>query len=251
MENWIYLHSTGFLNDTSVLSTNVILLGLPHVHQMWILKNSKDMLEYIQFRSLYSCNSIKTFDFSTLYTTIPHSKLKDKLMELVQLRFIKQNDQRRYKYLVLGRDISYFVKHYSDSTKVFSETDIFNMLEFLMDNIFVMFGGCVFQQTVGIPMGTNCAPLLTDTFLYSYEADFIQGLLKKNEKKLARSFNFTFRYIDDVLSLNNSRFGDFVDHLYPIELEIKDTTDTDRSASCVVLHLEIDSETSKLTVRVS
>jgi hypothetical protein len=36
----------------------------------------------------------------------------------------------------------------------------------------------------------------------------MQGLLKKNEKKLARSFNFTFRYIDDVFSLNNSRFGD-------------------------------------------
>jgi hypothetical protein len=52
-------------------------------------------------------------------------------------------------------------------------------------NIFVMFGGRVFQQTVGIPMGTNCAPLLADLFLYSYEADFIQGLLKKNEKKLA------------------------------------------------------------------
>jgi hypothetical protein len=66
---------------------------------------------------------------------------------------------------------------------------------------------------------------------YSYEADFIQGLLRNNEKKLARSFNFTFRYIDDILSLNNSRFGDFVDRIYPIEFEIKDTTDTDRSAS--------------------
>ena len=130
---------------------------------------------------------------------------------------------------MLGRDIYYFVKHHSDSTKKFSETDIFNMLEFLIDNIFAMFGGRVFQQTVGIPMGTNCAPLLANLFLYSYEADFIQGLLKKNEKKLARSFNFTFRYIDDVFSLNNSRFGDFVDRIYPIELEIKDTTDTDRS----------------------
>jgi hypothetical protein len=58
--------------------------------------------------------------------------------------------------------------------------------------------------TVGIPMGTNCVPLLADLFLYSYEADFIEGLLKKNEKKLGRSFNFMFRYIDDVLSLNNS-----------------------------------------------
>ena len=89
-----------------------------------------------------------------------------------------------------------------------------------------MFGGRVFQQTVGIPMGTNCSPLLADVFLYSYEAHFIQGLLKKNGKKLARCFNFTFRYIDDVLSLNNSRFGDFVDRIYSIEFEIKDTTDT-------------------------
>ena len=75
----------------------------------------------------------------------------------------------------------------------------------------VIFGGRVFQH-----MGTNCAPLPTDLFLYSYEANFIQELLKKNEKKLSRSFNFTFRYIDDVLSLNNSRFGDFVDRIYPI-----------------------------------
>ena len=116
------------------------------VNQLWILKNSKDLLEYIQSRFLSSCNSIKTFDFSTLYTTIPHSKLKDKLRELVQLCFIKKNGQRRYKYLVLGRDRSYFVKHHSDSTKKFSETDIFNMLKFLIDNIFVMFGGRVFQQ---------------------------------------------------------------------------------------------------------
>jgi hypothetical protein len=70
----------------------------------------------------------------------------------------------------------------------------------------------------------------------------LQGPLKKNEKKLARFFNLTFRYIDDVLSLNNSRFGDFVDRIYPIELEIKDTTDTDRSASYLDLSLEIDSE---------
>ena len=102
-------------------------------------------------------------------------------------------------------------KKNTDSIKKLYETDIVNMLEFLIDNIFVLFDAHVFQQTVGIPMGTNCAPLLADLFLYSYEVDFTQGLLKKNEKKLARSFNFTLRYIDDVLSLNNSRFGDIVD----------------------------------------
>ena len=84
------------------------------------------------------------------------------------------------------------------------------MLDFLTDNMFVEFGGLVFQQTIGIPMGTNCAPLLADLFLYSYEAEFIPGLLQKGEMNLAQSFNLTFRYIDDVLSLNNR----FSDHLH-------------------------------------
>ena len=83
---------------------------------------------------------------------------------------------------MLGRDRSYFVRHHSDSTKMFSETDIINMLDFLLDNIFVFFGGRVFQQIVGIPMGTNCAPLLAYLILYSYEADFIQGLSRKTKR---------------------------------------------------------------------
>jgi hypothetical protein len=94
------------------------------VNQMWILKNSEDQLEYIQsiqYRSLSSCNSINTFDFSTLYITIPHSKRKDTLRELIQLCFIKNNGQCRYKCLALGRDRSYFVKQ-KKSLKLISST---------------------------------------------------------------------------------------------------------------------------------
>ena len=58
------------------------------------------MLEYNQSVSISSCNSIKTVDFSTLYITISHSKLKDRLKELIQLCFIIKNGQNRYKYLV-------------------------------------------------------------------------------------------------------------------------------------------------------
>jgi len=76
-------------------------------------------------------------------------------------------------------------KNNTDSTKKFSETDIINMLEFFfIDNIFAMFGGRVFQQTVDISMGTNCVPLLADMFLYSYGgADFIQGASQQKRKE--------------------------------------------------------------------
>ena len=57
------------------------------------------------------------------------------------------------------------LKNHFDSTKKFSETDIIKMLKFLIDKILVMFGGHIFQQTVSISMGTNCAHLLADLFL--------------------------------------------------------------------------------------
>ena len=120
----------------------------------------------------------------------------------------------------------YFVKEHSDSKNKYTEDDIVNMLEFLVDNIFVVFGGKVFQQIVGIPMGTNCAPLLADIFLYSYEAEFLQSLLPNGKKKLASQFNFTYRYIDDVLSINNPDFENYLGQMYPAELEIKDTTES-------------------------
>ena len=65
-----------------------------------------------------------------------------------------------------------------------------------MSNIFVEFGGQIFQQTIGIPMGTNCAPLLADLFLYSYEAEFVQSLLQAGKKHLAQEF--AYRYIDTL-----------------------------------------------------
>jgi hypothetical protein len=58
----------------------------------------------------------------------------------------------------------------------YSETDIKGMIGFLVGNIYVVFGDQVFRQPVGIPMDTNCSPLLADLFLHSYEAEFVQKL---------------------------------------------------------------------------
>ena len=89
------------------------------------------------------------------------------------------------------------------------------------DNLFVECGGEIFQQVIGIPMGTNCALLLADIFLYSYETEFIQTLIKSGKRHLAKSFNFTYRNIDDIFSLNNHKFRYYVYDIYPVELEIK------------------------------
>ena len=208
---------------------------------MWILQNSKELLEHLKSPTFNHVTRIKSFDFSTLYTTIPHQKLKDRLTSIIRNPFIFKNGNRRYKYLVLGHEGTYFVKEHSDSKNkyMYSEDDIIKMLEFLVDNIFVAFAGKVFQQAVGIPMGTNCAPLLADIFLYSYEADFIQSLLSTGKKQLASRFNFTYMYIDDVMSINNPEFKHHLGQMYPAELEIKDTTEGTTSAPYLDILLSI------------
>ena len=124
---------------------------------MWILKNSKELLKHLQSPNFNHITNITSFDFSTLYTTIPHQKLKSRLATIIRNSFIHQNGNCRYTFLVLGREGPYFVKEHSDLKNKYTEDDIINMLEFLVDNSIVVFGGKVFQQIVGITMGTNFA----------------------------------------------------------------------------------------------
>ena len=81
---------------------------------------------------------------------------------------------------------------------------------------------------------------LADLFLYYYESEFLQKLVKDKKIHEARAFNFTYRYIDDVLSINNSRFAEFLPLTYPPELEVKETTDTASSASFLDVYFEFD-----------
>ena len=93
--------------------------------------------------------------------------------------------------MVVKNDTAYFVKEQTDAKNIYTEDDIISMLNFLTDNIFVQFGGIIFQQIIGIPMGTNCTPLLADLFLYSYKAEFIQQFQKSGAKRQCHSFNIT------------------------------------------------------------
>ena len=78
-------------------------------------------------------------------------------------------------------------------------------------------------------MDTNCTLLLSDIFLYSYEAEFIQPLLSIRKKKLASQFNFKYRYVDDVLSINNPDFDKYLVRCIPLSLRNRHDGDQDIS----------------------
>ena len=99
--------------------------------------------------------------FSTLYTTIPHDKLKSRLTAIVYQAFCFKNGKKLYEYIVVNFNSTNFVKNHSNAKHKYTIHDIVRMFNFLIDNILV-----------------GCAPLLADIFLYSYEAEFIQTLIK-------------------------------------------------------------------------
>ena len=77
-------------------------------------------------------------------------------------------------------------------------------LTFVLDNIYIRFGSESYRQIVGYLMGTICAPLVADLFLFCYVTDFMLCLSDGNQSEVIEAFNSTSRYLDDLLDINNN-----------------------------------------------
>ena len=110
---------------------------------------------------------------------------------------------------------------------------------FLLDNIYIRFGSKLYRQIVGIPMGTNCAPLVADLFLFCYEKNFTLSLSEDNQSGVIEAFNSTPRYLDDLLNIDNNFFDSMVNRIYPSELQLNKANVSDAEATFLDLHLSI------------
>ena len=80
-------------------------------------------------------------------------------------------------------------------------------------------------------MGTNCAPLVADLFLFCYERDFMKSLSRENQADIIKAFNSTSRYLDDLLNIVNIYSDQTVDWIYPTELQLNRANSSDTEAS--------------------
>ena len=117
------------------------------------------------------------------------------------------------------------VKYYN----LWSCQKVCEALTFLLDNIYIRFGSKLYRQIVGIPMGTNSAPLVADLFWFCYERDFMLSLSDDNQSEVIEAFNSTSRYVDDLLNIDNTIFDSMVNHIYPSELQLNTESDTEAS----------------------
>ena len=91
-------------------------------------------------------------------------------------------------------------------------------LTFLLDNIYIRFGSKLYRQILNTPMGTNCAPLVADLFLFCYEREFMLSPSEDTQSDVIEACNSTSRYLDDLLSIDNNFFDSMANRIYPSEL---------------------------------
>ena len=117
--------------------------------------------------------------------------------------------------------------------------NVCDVLSFLLDNMYIRFGTELYRQSVGIPMGTNSAPLVAVLFLFCYERDLMKDLSGENQVDVTKAFNSTFRCLDDLLNIDNPYFEGMVNQIYPPELQLNEANTSDTEAPILDLHLPI------------
>ena len=92
-------------------------------------------------------------------------------------------------------------------------------------------------------MGTNCAPLVADLFLFCYERDFMKSLSRENQTDIIVAFSSTFRYLYNLLNIDNIYFDQMVDRIYSNDFQLNKAHSSDTKVPFLDLNLCISNGT--------
>ena len=125
------------------------------INYFWSIKNTTEFLNKLKTKG-FQASTISTYDFSTLYTTFPHNLIRFQLVHLIENTFRRGE----VLYLVCNEEHALSGSEEHKKYDLWSCQKVTDALIYLLDNIYIRFGSKLYRQNVGIPMGTNCAPLL-------------------------------------------------------------------------------------------
>jgi len=203
------------------------------VNRMWIIDNSKNVLEMIEsYNENNKIKNVNTYDFSTLYTKIPHKDLKCQIKWVLDKGFHNKTCMYVNDYIASWK--------YRKNTHEIDKDKLYKYICYLIDNIYINVNNQVFRQVIGIPMGTDCAPFLANLYLYALEFKYLEKLTK-DDIFLARKFSNSFRYIDDLLMFNNDDLMETHKHnIYPKELILNKENKNNKSCTFLDINVQIN-----------
>ena len=156
-------------------------------------------------------------------------------IDILLIRFHREGSP----YIACNERQAFFTSEDTKRYKLWSCRNVCEALIYLLNNIYIRFGTKLYRKIVGIPMGTNCAPLVADLFLFCYERDFMTSLSEVKQAEILEAFKSTSRYLDDLLNIDNPYFEGMVNRIYPPELQLNKANTSDTEAPFLDLHLSI------------
>ena len=178
-----------------------------------LIKNSGEIFDKLK-ASNFNATSLPTYDFSTLYTTLPRNLTKDKRIDLIEGPSI----ERALLTLHVTTKM-HFLHQKNLKNSMHGLVKMFVMRLFVRQH-FYSIGTKLYRQVAGIFIGTNCAHLVADLFLFCCEKDFMMSLSDDKQADIIDAFNTSSRYLDDILNINNVYFYTMVSQIYPSELPL-------------------------------
>ena len=143
-------------------------------------------------------------------------------------------------YLCTSDKAGFFSNKTYDSYKCWTCTEFSEAFTFLMENIYVQFGDMVYQQIVGIPMGTKlCSAYSRLIFILLREGFLCQTSRKSKRFDLIDKFNDTSRYLDDIFTIDNPEFAEHIPDIYPRELQLNKANTSDKETSFLDLNIKV------------
>jgi hypothetical protein len=177
----------------------------------WSINNNTDILEYL-LNNNNKTKSMQTYDFSTLFTKLPHDTIIVNMFELISKMFTHS----KKTFMQISIHNMFGSSYYSDTEKSNNShiaircTELLELLEFIVRESFVKFANINFHQICGIPMGGNASSLIADLTLSMIEYRYLQ-----TSTHISRD-SATFRYVDDLAIMNK----DLPTGIYPPELSL-------------------------------
>ena len=173
------------------------------VNTFWVLHNNKPVIDPMNGLNKWKkATSVSTFDFSTLYSKLPHNKLLMVLNSLIDFYF----DGGECKYITVNNHGARCVKNIKDNVICPNKQQMKDAVTYLLLNCYFTVGPKIFCRIIDIPMRSDPAPFFANLFLYFYKSKWMNEL-KKNDLIKARKLCNIFRFIDDLNSINDG--GEF------------------------------------------
>jgi len=204
------------------------------INYFWSIDSSSQFLDIIKDLDVYN---LQVYDFTTLYTNLDLLEVELMINEVIDLIYSERN-----QYICISKKDNttcFFSNKQYNNHYCFSADDLKEAVKYIIYNTYIMFGGILYLQIRGIPMGGNSSSPIADLTISKREFNYMKKLLSEKKFNLAKRLSNNCRYVDDLITINYTYFHNLIDRIYPESLKMERAGDNNKNVQYLDLNITI------------